>query len=197
MLTQSLIAQDTYSAKTSPPRLRHSRIDSPMLANITTMCFSPLLFSRFCNHSMFHANPSAQNDSNTPTPMPQNENPSITQASQTSSTTWHLLAHDNEIPEGMCLQVGLVGRSLLACKVNGQIYCIEDRCSHREIPLNRGWLEGFHVVCPLHGATFDIRNGQPCRLPATRPIASFPIQTDDQQRVFVALPDPPTPHNQT
>lgn len=169
-----------------------------MLAKITTICFSPLLFSVFPQPQNFHANLSAHNDCpNTSTPMPQNDHPSFMQGSQTSSTTWHLLAHHNEIPEGMCLQVGLAGRSLLACKVDGQIYCVEDRCSHRDIPLHRGWLEGFHFVCPLHGATFDIRNGQPCRLPATRPIASFPIQTDDQQRVFVALPNPPTQHNQT
>ncbi len=133
-----------------------------------------------------------------PTPLrSHNERTSIPmQEAHTSSTAWHLLAHSNEIPEGMCLQVGLAGRSLLVCKVNGQIYCVEDRCSHRDIPLHRGWLEGYLFACPLHGATFDIRNGSPCRLPATRPIASFPIQIDEQQRVFVALPEsPPKPPN--
>ncbi|MCB9641093.1 MAG: Rieske 2Fe-2S domain-containing protein [Myxococcales bacterium] len=105
-----------------------------------------------------------------------------------SQTTWHLVAHHKEIPEGMCLQLGVAGHSILLCKVKDQIYCIEDRCSHRDIPLNRGWLEGHEMVCPLHGATFDIRNGHPCRLPAKQAISAYDIRIDEQQRVFVALP---------
>jgi nitrite reductase/ring-hydroxylating ferredoxin subunit len=102
-------------------------------------------------------------------------------------TSWHLAAHLDEIPEGRCLQLPLAGNSLLLCKIKGEVYCVEDRCSHRAIPLNQGWLEGYELVCPLHGASFDVRTGAACKLPAKAAIAHFPIRIDDQQRIFIFL----------
>ena len=63
----------------------------------------------------------------------------------------------------------------------GQLYAIEDRCSHDDGPLCEGEFdpeEGF-AVCPRHGAHIDIRSGSPLTLPAVLPVETFPVTVED------------------
>ena len=65
--------------------------------------------------------------------------------------------------------------------LNGEYYALEDRCSHDDGPLCEGDFdcdEGF-AICPRHGANIDIRTGQPRTLPATEPVATFPVRIVD------------------
>ena len=63
----------------------------------------------------------------------------------------------------------------------GSLYAIEDRCSHDDGPLCEGeWDEDMcRVVCPRHGANIDIRTGVPRTLPATEPVATFPVRVEN------------------
>jgi 3-phenylpropionate/trans-cinnamate dioxygenase ferredoxin subunit len=72
---------------------------------------------------------------------------------------------------------------LTVCVYNlgGELYAIEDRCSHDDGPLCEGDFdpdEGV-VVCPRHGANFDIRTGEALTLPAFEPVAAFPVRVED------------------
>jgi 3-phenylpropionate/trans-cinnamate dioxygenase ferredoxin subunit len=71
----------------------------------------------------------------------------------------------------------------------GGLYAIEDRCSHDDGPLAEGDFDPDRcvVVCPRHGAEFDIRTGRPRTLPAYLPVATFPVHVEDG-RIKVALP---------
>ena len=63
----------------------------------------------------------------------------------------------------------------------GELYAIEDRCSHDDGPLCEGdWdpEEGV-VVCPRHGANFDIRTGEALTLPAFEPVETYPVRVAD------------------
>ena len=51
--------------------------------------------------------------------------------------------------------------------VDGQFYAIDDVCTHDGGPLGEGFLEGFTIACPRHGAKFDIRDGRVLCMPAT------------------------------
>jgi 3-phenylpropionate/trans-cinnamate dioxygenase ferredoxin subunit len=65
--------------------------------------------------------------------------------------------------------------------VDGELYALEDRCSHDDGPLVEGdWEpdEGV-VVCPRHGARFDIRTGRPLTLPAVLPVETYPVRVED------------------
>lgn len=70
----------------------------------------------------------------------------------------------------------------------GELYALEDRCSHDDGPLCEGDFEpGTGVVtCPRHGARFDIRTGRPLSLPAVLPVDTFPVRIEGD-RVFVEL----------
>ena len=63
----------------------------------------------------------------------------------------------------------------------GELYAIEDRCSHDDGPLAEGDFDADEcvVVCPRHGAEFDVRTGVPRTLPAYVPVATFPVSIVD------------------
>jgi 3-phenylpropionate/trans-cinnamate dioxygenase ferredoxin subunit len=72
---------------------------------------------------------------------------------------------------------------------DGKLYAIEDRCSHDDGPHCEGdWdREACRVVCPRHGAQFDLATGAALTLPAYQPVATYPVSVvDGVVRVEVA-----------
>jgi 3-phenylpropionate/trans-cinnamate dioxygenase ferredoxin component len=73
------------------------------------------------------------------------------------------------------LEIGLFN-----CK--GQIFAIEDRCSHDNGPLAEGEFdeEQCTVECPRHGSLFDLHTGNPKTLPAYQPVETFAVHVEDE-----------------
>ena len=65
--------------------------------------------------------------------------------------------------------------------VFGQFYAIDDRCTHDGGPLAEGELHGFTIICPRHGARFDIRTGRVLSMPATRDTAAHEVKVEAGQ----------------
>jgi 3-phenylpropionate/trans-cinnamate dioxygenase ferredoxin component len=63
----------------------------------------------------------------------------------------------------------------------GELFAIEDRCSHDDGPLVEGELDeaACTVECPRHGSLFDLRTGTPKTLPAYAPVETFPVRVED------------------
>ena len=63
----------------------------------------------------------------------------------------------------------------------GELYAIEDRCSHDDGPLCEGdWDEDTcRVVCPRHGSQFDLATGKALTLPAFEPVDVYPVRIED------------------
>lgn len=63
----------------------------------------------------------------------------------------------------------------------GELYALEDRCSHDDGPLCEGDFDAETgvVVCPRHGARFDIRTGRALSLPAYLPVETYPVRIED------------------
>jgi 3-phenylpropionate/trans-cinnamate dioxygenase ferredoxin component len=63
----------------------------------------------------------------------------------------------------------------------GQLYAIEDRCSHDDGPLAEGEFDeqSCTIECPRHGSLFDLRTGKPKTLPAYVPVDTFPVIIED------------------
>jgi 3-phenylpropionate/trans-cinnamate dioxygenase ferredoxin subunit len=96
----------------------------------------------------------------------------------------HLVAKVSDIAPGTTRRVFVDSTELLLCNVGGTIYAIEDVCTHDGGPLDQGTLEGESVVCPRHGATFDVRTGDALTLPAVMPLMTFEVSIADDD-VFV------------
>ncbi len=85
----------------------------------------------------------------------------------------------DEIQPGDRLQFEVDGKPIAVFNVDGSFYAIGDVCTHDDGPLGDGELDGFTIICPRHGARFDIRNGKVIRLPAVRDTAWYPTRVVD------------------
>ena len=56
-----------------------------------------------------------------------------------------------------------------------EFFAVQNVCSHAEVALSEGDVEGCTIECWLHGSRFDLRTGKPTGLPATEPVATFPV----------------------
>ena len=82
----------------------------------------------------------------------------------------------DEVAADQALAVTL-GRDELAVARDGdEVFAIENTCSHAEVALSEGEVADCQIECWLHGSMFDLRTGKPTNLPATEPVATFPIE---------------------
>ncbi len=58
------------------------------------------------------------------------------------------------------------------------VYAISDWCSHAQVPLSGGDVEGCEIECYLHGSRFDVRTGEALNLPATEPVPTYPTKIE-------------------
>lgn len=88
----------------------------------------------------------------------------------------------SELPEGESRLVEADGRKIgvFHC-ADGELFAIEDRCSHDDGNLADGEFdpEKCTVECPRHGSLFDLHTGKPMTLPAYVPIETFPVRVED------------------
>jgi 3-phenylpropionate/trans-cinnamate dioxygenase ferredoxin subunit len=70
------------------------------------------------------------------------------------------------------------------------VFAIRDECSHAAIALSEGDVEDCTLECWLHGSQFDLRTGQPVSLPATEPVAVYPVRIDDDDVLVDVTPVP-------
>jgi 3-phenylpropionate/trans-cinnamate dioxygenase ferredoxin subunit len=86
------------------------------------------------------------------------------------------IAPADQLPPGERLFIEVEGRSIVIFNLAGALYAIGDVCSHDSGPLGDGELEGFNVICPRHGARFDVRTGEVILLPAVEDIPAYPVR---------------------
>ena len=88
------------------------------------------------------------------------------------------IATNSEIPEGGKLYVELDERLVVIFRAGGDLYCLDDVCTHDGGPLGEGQLSGYEIACPRHGAKFDMRTGQALTMPATEATAEHEIKAE-------------------
>ena len=87
----------------------------------------------------------------------------------------------DELPPGEMKLIDAGGYEVGVYNCGGELFAIEDRCSHDDGPLCEGdWdHDRCVVVCPRHGANFDLRSGRPITLPAYEPVDTYPVRIED------------------
>ena len=89
---------------------------------------------------------------------------------------WIDVAQLSELPVGKTLCVEQGGRELLLCHTREGIYAVDNLCTHAEARLCEGKLKGQRILCPLHGAAFDVRDGSALTRPAVRPLGCHQVR---------------------
>ncbi len=84
--------------------------------------------------------------------------------------------------------VEIDGRFIVIFHLDGEWHALDDCCTHDSGPLGEGDIEGFQIICPRHGARFDIRSGQAMTMPATRATPYHQVRVEGDQ-VLVKLSD--------
>ena len=83
--------------------------------------------------------------------------------------------------------VDVDGEKIVILKVADLYYAIADVCSHDDGPVGEGVVEGCEIVCPRHGARFDIQTGKVLALPAFVDIPAYPVRILNGQ-IEIGLP---------
>lgn len=71
------------------------------------------------------------------------------------------------------------GRKIGLFRVDGDFLAVGAWCTHQRAVMVEGPLDGWELMCPLHGARFDLRTGEALCLPAVEPVATYPTRVSD------------------
>ena len=95
----------------------------------------------------------------------------------------------SELVENQARRVVLGGVPIALVKDSaGEIHAIGDTCTHGDISLSEGFVEGEAIECWAHGSQFSLITGKPLNLPAYEPVPVFTVELIDGD-VFI---DPTT-----
>jgi 3-phenylpropionate/trans-cinnamate dioxygenase ferredoxin subunit len=97
------------------------------------------------------------------------------------------VAPAKDVPPGERIFIDVDGEPLVIFNIAGKYFAIADVCSHDDGPVGEGDLEDFDIICPRHGARFDVRTGKALALPAVIDIPAYPVRVVDGQ-IEIGLP---------
>ncbi len=81
----------------------------------------------------------------------------------------------DEVPSDEALAVTVGRYDLAIARHEDEVFALQDLCSHAAVALSEGEVADCRIECWLHGSEFDLRTGKPVTLPATEPVATFPV----------------------
>ena len=95
----------------------------------------------------------------------------------------------DEVPQGEASRFVVGTHEIAAARVGEEIFAIGDVCSHGSFLLSEGEVdeEECTLECPKHGSLFNLRTGEPETLPATVPVAVYPVKSEDGS-LLVGIP---------
>ena len=86
----------------------------------------------------------------------------------------------SDLVEGEALRVDSVVPPIAVFRTeDGDVFAIDDTCTHQDASLADGWLEGCQVECPLHASRYDLRTGEVDVPPAKRPVRTHQVTITD------------------
>ncbi len=81
-----------------------------------------------------------------------------------------------ELPMGTLRAATLGGREIVLCRTRDGVFALDNICTHAYARLSEGRLRGVRLICPLHGAAFDVRDGRALGAPANRPLITHAVR---------------------
>jgi 3-phenylpropionate/trans-cinnamate dioxygenase ferredoxin component len=89
---------------------------------------------------------------------------------------WTRFCPVTELPPESKKAVRLGNAWVLVCHTEDRYYAVSNVCSHATRPLTMGRVRHCTITCPVHGAKFNLETGAALNLPATKPIATYPVR---------------------
>ncbi len=97
-----------------------------------------------------------------------------------------------DLPPGQARRHTVGDVAMAVVHTEGQVYAVNDRCSHADVSLSEGEVMGCLLECWLHGSAFDLATGLPQSPPASQPIATYAVRIvgDDDTATVEIDPTP-------
>ena len=89
------------------------------------------------------------------------------------------VAKTDEVPADQGKVVEVNGKRIALIKAEDQYYAVDDACTHQGGPLSDGAIRGRTVVCPWHGAGFDLTSGEALGPPAQGAVSCYKVRVTD------------------
>ena len=84
-----------------------------------------------------------------------------------------------DLPAGEAVRVDTTPPIAVFHTDDGELYAVDDTCTHQDASLADGWLDGCAIECPLHASCFDLRTGRPSGPPAKVPVRTHLVTVVD------------------
>ena len=81
-----------------------------------------------------------------------------------------------ELPLGGMRACMVDGRELVICHTRAGVFALDNICTHAHARLSEGRLRATRLLCPLHGACFDVRDGRVLGSPAEVPLLTHAVR---------------------
>ncbi len=101
------------------------------------------------------------------------------------------------LEEGRMHRCEIGGREIVICRSRAGVHALDNICTHAYARMHEGRLRGTRLICPLHGAAFDVRDGRVLGAPAMVPLTCHEVRVVDGEievAVDSAAPRPLTPY---
>jgi 3-phenylpropionate/trans-cinnamate dioxygenase ferredoxin component len=105
--------------------------------------------------------------------------------------TFEVVATAGDVPVDTIRKVVVDSRAIaLVHTADDEFYAVDDRCSHADVSLSEGYVDGCMIECWLHGSEFDLRTGVPTNPPAFEPIPTYAVRVTGTGDAAVIEVDP-------
>jgi nitrite reductase/ring-hydroxylating ferredoxin subunit len=101
---------------------------------------------------------------------------------------WRRVARASELRPGEARRVVLDGIEIALCNVDGELFAVDDVCTHAYASLSEGLLCGAELECPLHGGRFDVTSGRALGGIVSEDLRRFALKVEGDD-VLLALGD--------
>jgi len=91
------------------------------------------------------------------------------------------VARVTDLPPGQRLAVWISGVKVMLVNVDGNIFAVDEQCTHMRCSLLTGALRGTIISCPCHLAEFDLRDGKVLKGPATVALPTYKVKIEGDE----------------
>ena len=105
-------------------------------------------------------------------------------------STFQPVCQVSDIAVGTAKRYVIDGTAIAIARTDEGVFAINDRCSHADVSLAEGKVDGCAIECWLHGSAFDLRTGVPLSLPAIEPVPVYAVRIVGEGDVATVEIDP-------
>ena len=91
------------------------------------------------------------------------------------------VAKTTDVEPGQMILVEVNDEDVAIANVNGEYYAFSAECPHAGGPLDEGEIEDKVVICPWHGAEFDVATGEALTMPAQDSISTYQVKVEGEE----------------